>query len=620
MQPYQKEYIENLKEISSLSVYQNPEGLEFDEYYKRLMDSNDRIEKNVRRNMQILRENIFPMLDRLYSASDEEKKELWDFAGELFHDGKELDLGLFCQIHKAFLSLARQQKNRNEMIKELYWLGIGYFYVSDKLTGSERQDYSKKYTFQTRLFFTEAAAYLKYYDEIDDNEIRGYILRSYANMSMGTFENIDDKIKIIKRTLMILQDKGYQEKAPELPWDNFIYTTHRKMASSISHKCKNNMTAQNVADIMESVQIVYERQAREAAEKNQPIPYRFQFSEYAVEYHCGLFTFDEFLDKLEELIKIVDLNDFSRDSMYAVISIPAFYCQYIDDNQEEVFRRGEFIESIYKNVLSYVEAIPDAANNSLLFLYLRQLAYTFLETENSISYKEFLQKLQILFTPAIYVHSWVVGKVAEVLCKIIIEEELDFFDDIDEINNITNIDEKKKYILKFAMECGIFHDAGKINLINLYSNTKRQLFEEENEMEHLHTVMGSVCLNERSSTRCYSDISLGHHKWYDGSNGYPDSYNRLQSPYRQMVDVISLVDWLDSTTDNSKPYHYVCKTFDEAVETAISLEGKRFSPLLTARLMDKNVVEQLKTAFKEAKIEGYRNLYNNKSHNKSKGN
>ncbi|MCM1299649.1 MAG: hypothetical protein NC203_10790 [Firmicutes bacterium] len=612
MQSYQEEYIANLKEISALSIYQNPEGLAFENYYKRLMEYREEIIKKGRRNIQILRENLFPSLDRLIEVPEKEKQELLEFASNLMSGSKELDLGLFCQIHKAFLNLARLQKNRSEMIKELYWLGMCYYYLSSKLTGLEYKDYSKKYIYQMRLYFTEAAAYLKYYDEIDDSEIRGYILRSCANMSLGTFENVTDKIKLVKRTLMILQDKGYQEKAPDLPWDRYIYMTHRQMASSISHSTKNSMTPQNVADIMESVHIVYDEQVRAAKEKNEKISYRLLFSKFAVEYHCGLYSFDGFLTKLEELMDNTDPADFSEDNMYGIISLPAFYCQYLGNNREQIFRRREYIENLYKRILSYMEAVPDAANNSLLFLYLRQLSYTFLETENSISYKDFMQKLQILFMPSVYVHSWVVGKAAQTLSGIIAEEEPNFFDDIEEIRNITDTEDKIDYIKKFAMECGIFHDVGIINLIALHNNTQRQWFEEEYEMSHLHTVMGKVCLSERRSTRCYSDIALGHHSWYDGSRGYPGYYKRLECPYRQMVDVIGLIDWIDNVTDNTRLNNGVEKTFDEAVETAVSLEGKRFSPLLTARLRDKEITERLRAAYKEGRDEGYRNLYNAK--------
>lgn len=51
------------------------------------------------------------------------------------------------------------------------------------------------------------------------------------------------------------------------------------------------------------------------------------------------------------------------------------------------------------------------------------------------------------------------------------------------------------------------------------------------------------------------------------------------------------------------------KSFDEAIEGALSLEGKRFSPLLTTRLRDKTVVEKIRQTFVSARHEAYRQLY-----------
>ena len=49
--------------------------------------------------------------------------------------------------------------------------------------------------------------------------------------------------------------------------------------------------------------------------------------------------------------------------------------------------------------------------------------------------------------------------------------------------------------------------------------------------------------------------------------------------------------------------------FDEAVEEAISLEGRRFSPMLTARLRDKRVAALIWEAFETGRREAYRRMY-----------
>lgn len=610
MQPYQEEYIANLKDIAVLTARKSPEDRSFEAYQEAFLNDRKQAEEKAKRNMTLLKEELFPVLDRLFEAKEEEIRELREFAGKLTSVGEELDVGLFCQIHQALLSLARHRKNRKDIIQELYWLGIGRNSLCNKMVGLDSQD-SEKYVYKMRLCFTEAAAYLKYFDDIEDTETRGYIMRSRANMALGKFKSVSERVRILKQTLQIMQDKGYQEKEPDLPWEKYIYMTHQLMAASISYSRENTMTSQDIADIMESVYIVYHKRMQEAAEQKERPPIKSAFAYYAITYFCGLDTLEGLLTKMEALIDAADTSDYSGESMYGIISIPAFYCQFMQQYPEKIPERKEYIEGLYRRILLYVEDSPKASENATLFFYLRQLSATFVETEDSISYGEFIQKLQKRFAPDIYVHSHAVGRAAAVLCGIILEEDVSFFDDIDFIRRITDLQEKKDAILTYAMECGVFHDVGKMNFMSLYSQTGRQWFEEEYEMARLHTMVGEACLALRSSTSRFADIAKGHHSWYDGTHGYPESYKRLECSYRQMVDVIGLVDWLDNVTETGRFYTGFRKSFREAADEAVSLEGKRFSPLLTARLRDRKVAEQIEQAFEEGRREACHGLYKN---------
>lgn len=609
MQRYQEEYIENLKKIRALNLRKSASGKSFEEYCAEMLRDRKSAELIIKRNMLILRERLFPILDNLFKADKNEFEELKTFSSELLSPGNESDVGLFCQIQRSMLSYARFNKERDAMIEGLYWLGIGYNSMCAKLIGLE-YSVCEKYYSQMRLCFAEAAAYLKYFNELDSTETRGYILRSRANMSLGGFKSNVEKIRMVKRTLMIFQDPEYREKAPELPWDKYVYTIHRQMASSACYKKEIDLTPQDVADFMESVYIIYETRLREAKENNESTPIRPRFSCYVAEYYCGLYGFEELLSKIEELMDSADYNDHSEDTMYGIISLTAFYCQYLEESPEYLPKRLEYIGSLNKRALSYVKSFPEWELSEKLFFYLRQLSFTYIETEDGISYKDFIVKLEMSFAPAIYAHSCAVGRAASALCRIIIEEEPSYFDDIDFIKEINDIGEKKRVIIDYAFECGLLHDVGKMNFINLFSNAPRQWFEDENEMAQLHTLVGNVCLEKRKSTSHCAYIALGHHSWYDGSRGYPHEYKRLECEYRQMVDVIGLMDWLDNTTDNeSRIFRGVDKTFEEAREEAIALEGKRFSPMLSARLREKEVSDIIKRALKDGRIEAYRNIY-----------
>ncbi len=608
MQPYQEEYIQNLKEMITLAERKMAAGCSFEEYQERLSEERQKKKEIAERNRNLLRENLFPLFDNLFDAKEEEMSGLEEFA-KLLLDGKnELDGGLFCQIHQALLSRARLLKNQRDVIRELYWLGIGRFHMCNKMVGLDLA-YTESYMSQMRLCFAEAAAYLKYYDEIEDTQTRGYILRSRANTALGHFKSASAKIRLTRQTLRIMNDKDYQEKEPNLPWDRYIFMTHQQMTSSISYNRENDMTSQDVADIMESAHIVYQRRIQEALSRKETLPIKSAFICDAIEYYCGLYSLDELLAKMELLMDQADTSDFSVESMYGILSLPAFYCQYLREYPEQLNGRQEYLEKLYERAVAYMEAFPEGEANEQIFLFLRQLSSTFLETENSISYGEFQQKLLLCFAPDIFVHGHVVGRTAAALCEVIMDEEPTFFDDIEHICQIQDAQEKRQKVIAYAMECGVFHDVGKVNFMSLFSHTGRQWFEEEYEMVHLHTVVGSSRLSACKSTQHYADAALGHHSWYDGSHGYPENYRRLESPYRQMVDVIGLVDWIDNRMNATWLYGGTERTYEEAVRDAIALEGKRFSPLLTARLRDKKVVKMLRDVFAEGRKEAYWTLY-----------
>lgn len=608
MRPYQQEYINNVREIAALTARLKPGELSFEEYADLLRQRELRAAEKVKENLELLRQNLLPEVDHLFAATAEDLAELEDFASHLWGNTETQDEGLFRLIHRSLLSLARQRGDRNAMIRELYWLGMGYFGLSNKLVGLELE-YVAKYTSQMRLCFTEAAAYLKYFDEIEDPETLGYIIRSRANMSLGLFKVPGEKIAQVRETLQIVQDEAYQSKAPDLPWERYIYQVHQQMATCTSHNKDKVMTPEDMASIMDSAYVVYQRRIQETRERNEPLPIRWAFPYYSIEYYCGLYDLDHLLRNIESLLDAADPSDHSLDGVYGVLSLPAFYCQYLLQYPERIPGREAYLDSIFRRAMDYADSFGTSSGENVP-LYLRQLAYTYPETESGIPFGEFLQWMMIRFMPEVYLHSWMVGTAAKALCELIWEEEPTFFDDIPEIRDLTDPEEKRQQVLNDAMQSGLLHDVGKVSVLELYSRTSRQWFEEEYEVTCLHTIAGGELLRERPSTARFAPAALGHHAWYDGSaHGFPAEYKRLECPSRQMVDIISLISWLDNVTHSARSYTGIEMAFDEAIAEAISMESRQFSPMLTARLRDKNVTETIRRAFEDGRRAAYRQMY-----------
>ncbi len=604
MQPYQEEYIANIKEIAALSAHVAADGLSFSDYETQLRNREELVEQKSRRNMELLTHGLFPVLDDLFEAGEEECRELDSFASQLRANG---DDGLFRLIHQALLSLARQKGDRSAMIRELYWLGMGHHDLCSKLVGLELEAV-EKYVSQMRLCFAEAAAHLKYYDEIDDTEIRSYILRSQANMSLGPFKTPGNKIRIVRDTLRIMQDESYREKAPDLPWDRYLYMTHQQMASSISYNKDHVMSPEDMTSILESAYIVYQRRMKELEEEGRP-SLRWTFPYYSIEYFCGLYDLNRLLKKVEGMLNAADMTDHSQEGIYGILSLPAYYCQYLVQAPDKIWGREAYIDGLYRRALEYVRGLS-AAEDEKVFICLRHLCFMFIESEGGMPYSEFLQTLMKRFMPGEYLHARMVGEAARSLCELIWEEEPSYFDDIPEIAILMDPEKKRRQILETAMDSGLLHDVGKLSVLELYSRTARQWTEEEYEVTCLHTIAGGVLLGERASTRRFAAAALGHHAWYDGSaHGYPATYKRLECPSRQMVDVVGLLDWLENAIHSARVHTGIEMRFDEAVEAAINLEGRRFSPLLTARLRDRRVTERIQLAFERGRREAYRQMY-----------
>ena len=199
MEPYQLKYIENCRRIARLNDIYSVEVGDYDCWYKELSGNLKEAEALREENNEILNKHLFVMLDDLFSASDEDIVNLEKFADELMDGSNNLDVGIYVLIHDSLLSLYRNRKNRNKVIEELYKLGMGLYYRNRIVQGISRK-WTESFWYTNELVFTEAGSYIRYFSEIDDEETKGYIIRSLANVSLTT-DDRGRKIDITSRDI-----------------------------------------------------------------------------------------------------------------------------------------------------------------------------------------------------------------------------------------------------------------------------------------------------------------------------------------------------------------------------------------------------------------------------------
>lgn len=571
MQPYQERYIQNAREICRLNDSRDAMDGDFPAWLSACRQADAQMEALRRENVQLLNDYLFPRLDNLHDASAEAIADLEAFAAALMDWSSNLDCGVYVLIHDSLLSMYRIRRDRANIIKELYQLGMGLYFQNRVLQGIDNR-YINDYLFQNAMVFTEGGSYLKLFSEIQDEATKGYIIRCLANIAISTPEH-KRRIRIGARILNIVQDEEYRAMAPGLPWDTFLRRTHQQMSSNRRVMGRGDLSAQELMQVLESCHEVFKPEA-ESATPNV----RWLWPYYEMEYTCGFADMKTTAERLEHLIRGAAYDQYDVSGLYANIQLAINYGKLVRDNPSLRQNRAKvaFLNEAYRKMMRTLLTYPGEKGSDSFQYYVRLVLCDFFEMDGVMSYRSVLEKLLRHFFGRLYVRGRRAGEMVARFCETIMDRSPDFFDDIPFLKDCVSAEEKRARLLDYARACGLFHDLGEAKMNMQRPSLVRNPFEKEYQMALLHTEAGYEELYRRDSTKMFADVALGHHKWYQGG-GYPDNYVRNQSPYRQMTDVVAVVACLIANCRGDA---------EAAIQTVLNHEGTQFSPMVTAFLSD----------------------------------
>ncbi len=169
-----------------------------------------------------------------------------------------------------------------------------------------------------------------------------------------------------------------------------------------------------------------------------------------------------------------------------------------------------------------------------------------------------------------YLHSVMVMHLAEALCKEVKRSRPELFDSLEQI--------RKDEVVNFVRQCALLHDVGKTRITDIVNTQGRKLWDREFQGIKLHPSYGAEMLDTDSDLFKYRDVALGHHKFYDGSSGYPEDFDNVHSPYRIVIDLITICDCIDAATDHLGRNYKKAKTLDMVLEELSAGKGVRYNP------------------------------------------
>ena len=153
---------------------------------------------------------------------------------------------------------------------------------------------------------------------------------------------------------------------------------------------------------------------------------------------------------------------------------------------------------------------------------------------------------------------------------------------------------KRKQMLQYMQMAALFHDLGKTQMAEIVGNEYRNLTEHEFAIIRKHPELSLNYLGLDPLFDKYKDVALGHHKWYDGQGGYPESFNNVASPWRIFIDILTVCDGIDAATDYLGRNYRVSKPLKEVVEEMKQGAGTRYNPdVIDLLLTDQNLFDRM---------------------------
>lgn len=218
----------------------------------------------------------------------------------------------------------------------------------------------------------------------------------------------------------------------------------------------------------------------------------------------------------------------------------------------------------------------------------------------------FVMELNVATQVTTYAHSTHVARLAEALMKGIIRHRKQLLVGKLGITSKWQVRLHQSQFIHFITRAALCHDIGKNSIVSVVNNDYRQLSDEERRIIRMHPRMGQKYLKISKELRHYHDTTLGHHKWYNGKGGYPSDFDNTQSPYRFMIDIITLCDCMQAATERVGRNYKQEKSFEKVMEELREGAGTRYNPDLVKLIDD---VPELYKELEMIAIYGWPDIY-----------
>ena len=614
-------YAERLRMVRKLSAPSLEEVESADDYSRLLLHNFRKIGELAGENAEVLNNILMPFLQGKETFSEEEVIEL-DTLNALLIDGL-LDAHLADMINNR-LNVSEDglteevNDNPDQLVHilrrrmRIEYERMGKCYIAQNFEESARIRKIAIADYLELLKYLEKDAFLKL-----SPKARKTVLDA-VNFGVTLYELEDPKeeIRRIKKLKIIFSDPFYHEHLPELSeseWKKYLFDQNL----SIAQTCYGlGLDEEVYRDAYEAFR-EYERMLLQ--QTGEGLPYKGSNFVKTVGLRAAIMcaepSAEQILSEVVEGYEKRDISDYSERGTFENVAVPSqiFYAVDLLRKRNEGVLSERLLELQrripYEIMLYYSNArVGDMA---IPFVnHLTNFLEDFSEVPSGIRCSELCMRSLAAIHPPTYIHSNMVAKFTLCLTRHLLCRQPELFVSFPGCGSVEAVNEASDRILNYAYQAALYHDIGKLTIIDVIAMYGRKLLDTEFLELKRHPDNGAELAQRFDSLKDYEDVMRGHHLWYDGSRGYPLDFKAADSPYKTIIDIVTVADCMDAATDRVGRSYSKGKTIEEFIKEIEEGAGTRYAPFMAKLLAEPAVAEDIKYLLDEGRNKLYRDTFN----------
>lgn len=303
-------------------------------------------------------------------------------------------------------------------------------------------------------------------------------------------------------------------------------------------------------------------------------------------------------DKLEMQIfdRFTQLDNIGERDLMDIVDGLVITLRLMEDSQVDEYFMSQRVSYFVFRLIDAIQRLRIVGNYVFFDYILSDLATKDVVINHlpSVMKEQFISRVAVKSQVGTIIHVNMVEKLSVALFESLFEKQPEIFLGVLGCQTVDELRFHHSEMAQYVSMAALFHDLGKTQMAEIVGNNFRRLTDHEFEIIKMHPENSLAFFKLDSLFAKYQDVALGHHKWYNGKGGYPASFDNTASPWRPMIDLVTICDCIDAATDYLDRNYRVPKTLDQIVKEFVADAGTRYNPDMVKVLAeDESVYEKL---------------------------